>query len=172
MVSEEKGTVRLNLLKVQVSKVAILKVKDVDRKILKLLQEDSRRPFRKIATDLNISEPTLYNRVKKLQEEMVIEGFTTIINPEAVGLTSLAFIMLTVEPSKEEEIINKLSIFPEIMELHLLFGDKNILIKVRDRDIESIRDFITKRIKSIEGLLKVECYLSLKTKKETHTIPI
>ncbi len=149
-----------------------MKVKEVDRKILRLLQEDSRRPFRKIATDLNISEPTLYNRVKKLQEERVIEGFTTIINPEAVGLTSLAFIMLAVEPSKEEEIINKLMSFPEILELHLLFGEKNILIKVRDRNIESMREFITKELKSIEGLLKVECYLSLKTRKETHMIPI
>ena len=149
-----------------------MKVKDVDRKILKLLQEDSRKPFRKIATDLNISEPTLYNRIKKLQEEMVIEGFTTIINPDAVGFPYLAFIMLTVEPSKEKEIIEKLSAYPEIQELHLLFGEKNILIKLRTKDINSMRNFITNKLRSIDGILKTESYLSMKTEKETHRIPI
>jgi Lrp/AsnC family transcriptional regulator for asnA, asnC and gidA len=152
--------------------VAILTVKDVDRKILKLLQEDSRKPFRKIATDLNISEPTLYNRVKKLQEDMVIESFTTIINPEAVGFPYLAFIMLTIEPSKEEEIINKLLAFPEIMELHLVFGEKNILIKIRCPDITAVRNFITNKLRAINGISKTESYLSIKTKKETHMIPI
>lgn len=152
--------------------MAVLKVKSVDRKILKLLQEDSRRPFRKIATDLKISEPTLYNRVKKLQEEMVIEGFTTIVNPSSVGFPYLAFIMLTVEPSKEEEIINKLSSLPEILELHLLFGEKNILLKVRSQDINSIRNFINNGIRSMEGILRIESYLSMKTEKETHMIPI
>ncbi len=149
-----------------------MKVKSVDRKILKLLQEDSRRPFRKIATDLKISEPTLYNRVKKLQEEMVIEGFTTIVNPSSVGFPYLAFIMLTVEPSKEEEIINKLSSLPEILELHLLFGEKNMLLKVRSQDINSIRNFINNGIRSMEGILRIESYLSMKTEKETHMIPI
>lgn len=152
--------------------MAILAIKDIDKKILKLLQEDSRRPFRKIATDLKISEPTLYNRVKKLQEELVIESFTTIINPDAVGFPYLAFIMLTVEPSKEEDIINKLSAFPEILELHLIFGEKNILIKIRCQDINSVRNFITNKLRAINGILKTESYLSIKTKKETHMIPL
>ncbi|MEM2144513.1 MAG: Lrp/AsnC family transcriptional regulator [Candidatus Jordarchaeaceae archaeon] len=147
-------------------------IKDIDRKILKILQEDSRKPFRKIATELKISEPTLYNRVKKLQEEMVIEGFTTIINPDAIGFPYLAFIMLTVEPSKEEDIINKLSALPEILELHLIFGDKNILLKIRCQDINSVRDFITNKIRAINGIIKTESYLSIKTKKETHVIPL
>ncbi len=154
------------------NKVTAVKVKNVDRKILKLLQEDSRRPFRKIATDLKISEPTLYNRVKKLQEEMVIEGFTTIINPDAVGFPYLAFIMLTVDPTKEEEIINKLSNFPEILELHILFGEKNILLKVRSPDIHGIRNFVTNKLRSMGGISKTETYLSMKTEKETHMIPI
>lgn len=149
-----------------------MKVKNVDKKILRLLQEDSRRPFRQIATDLKISEPTLYNRVKKLQEEMIIEGFTTIINPDSVGFPYLAFIMLTVEPSKEEEIINKLSSLPEILELHLLFGEKNILLKMRSQDINAIRNFINNGIRSMDGILKIESYLSMKTEKETHMIPI
>lgn len=151
---------------------AVVKVKNVDKKILRLLQEDSRRPFRQIATDLKISEPTLYNRVKKLQEEMIIEGFTTIINPDSVGFPYLAFIMLTVEPSKEEEIINKLSSLPEILELHLLFGEKNILLKMRSQDINAIRNFINNGIRSMDGILKIESYLSMKTEKETHMIPI
>lgn len=149
-----------------------MKVKNVDKKILRLLQEDSRRPFRQIATDLKISEPTLYNRVKKLQEEMIIEGFTTIINPDSVGFPYLAFIMLTVEPSKEEEITNKLSSLPEILELHLLFGEKNILLKMRSQDINAIRNFINNGIRSMDGILKIESYLSMKTEKETHMIPI
>jgi DNA-binding Lrp family transcriptional regulator len=151
---------------------AVVKVKNVDKKILRLLQEDSRRPFRQIATYLKISEPTLYNRVKKLQEEMIIEGFTTIINPDSVGFPYLAFIMLTVVPSKEEEIINKLSSLPEILELHLLFGEKNILLKTRSQDINAIRNFINNGIRSMDGILKIESYLSMKTEKETHMIPI
>ncbi len=149
-----------------------MKVKNVDKKILRLLQEDSRRPFRQIATYLKISEPTLYNRVKKLQEEMIIEGFTTIINPDSVGFPYLAFIMLTVEPLKEEEIINKLSSLPEILELHLLFGEKNILLKMRSQDINAIRNFINNGIRSMDGILRIESYLSMKTEKETHMIPI
>lgn len=152
--------------------MSILAIKDIDRKILKILQEDSRKPFRKIATELKISEPTLYNRVRKLQEEMVIERFTTIINPDAVGFPYLAFIMLTVEPSKEDDIINKLSTLPEILELHLIFGDKNILMKIRCQDINSVRDFITNKIRAINGIIKTESYLSIKTKKETHIIPL
>jgi len=103
---------------------------------------------------------------------MVIEGFTTIINPDAVGFPYLAFIMLTVEPSKEKEIIEKLLAYPEIQELHLLFGEKNILIKLRTKDINSMRNFITNKLRSIDGILKTESYLSMKTEKETHKIPI
>ncbi len=62
-----------------------MKIEEIDRKILNVLNRDARMSFRRIAKELKISPTTLYNKVKKLEKSGVLKGYIPIIDKESVG---------------------------------------------------------------------------------------
>ncbi|MEM3478784.1 MAG: Lrp/AsnC family transcriptional regulator, partial [Candidatus Bathyarchaeia archaeon] len=84
-------------------------IDDVDREIIRMLQEDARVSFRKIAEKLNVSEATIFTRVKKLLKKNVIKGFTAIVSPEKVGKNITAFVLINADPKKLHNVLEALS---------------------------------------------------------------
>jgi len=109
-----------------------------DKRILEMLIEDSRRPYREIAEEIGLSESTVRKRVIKLQQEGVIEKFTVKICREEERCI-MAFI--TVIPKSESEIkdlLRETQILPQCEEVYFLAGECGVLIKVNVPEINEL----------------------------------
>jgi len=146
-----------------------------DKRILEMLIEDSRRPYREIAEEVGLSESTVRKRVIKLQNEKVIEKFTIRICREDERCI-IAF--LTVIPNNESEIkelIRETQILPQCEEVYFLAGQCGVLIKVNVPEISELDALVENfrgrnDVKSVERICVV--LKPIKTKSQDERLPI
>jgi DNA-binding Lrp family transcriptional regulator len=109
-----------------------------DKKILEMLIEDSRRPYREIAEEVDLSESTIRKRVIKLQEKGVIEKFTIKICREDERCI-IAFVTLIPKTQSEiKELLLETQVLPECEEVYFLAGECGILVKVKVPEINEL----------------------------------
>jgi len=146
-----------------------------DKRILEMLIEDSRRPYREIAEEVNLSESTVRKRVIKLQNEKVIEKFTIRICRDDERCI-IAF--LTVIPNNESEIkelIRETQIIPQCEEVYFLAGQCGVLIKVNVPEISELDALVENfrgrnDVKSVERICVV--LKPIKTANRDERVPI
>lgn len=107
------------------------KLDEIDEKILTILQDNSRKSLKDIANEVFMSPTAVGARIDKMLEEGVLEGFTTRINPEAMGHYIKAFINLQVEPEQKEEFYPFIDSVLNVVECNCVTGDYSMLIEVR-----------------------------------------
>ncbi|MBD3211293.1 MAG: AsnC family transcriptional regulator [Candidatus Lokiarchaeota archaeon] len=109
-----------------------------DKKILEMLIEDSRRPYREIAEEVDLSESTIRKRVIKLQEEGVIEKFTIRVCREEEKCI-MAFVTLIPKSQSEiKELLRETQVLPECEEVYFLAGECGVLLKVTVPEINEL----------------------------------
>jgi len=138
---------------------------DVDRKIIKILQRDSRTPFSRLAKMLNLSESTIHMRVKRLVNEGVIRNFGIDVDLDRIGLNVLALVLIKAEPKKYEEILKKLSESKEIFDIYDVTGEFYALLKVRVKsreELAKVLDYVGK----LDGVTSTYTMVVLRTIKE------
>ncbi|RJS84046.1 winged helix-turn-helix transcriptional regulator [Candidatus Bathyarchaeota archaeon] len=85
-----------------------VKIDSIDKEILRMLQDDARISFKKIANKIGVSEATIFVRVKKLQKNGVIKRFTAIVSPDLLGKNLTAFVLVNTEPRNLEHVLNRM----------------------------------------------------------------
>ncbi|AAK42498.1 Lrp/AsnC family transcriptional regulator [Saccharolobus solfataricus] len=141
---------------------------DIDKKILNILQQDSRIPFSRLAKMLNLSEATIYVRIKRLKENGVIKGFYTEIDFDKIGLSVVAFILIKADPKKYDNILKQLVEMKEIYEIYDVTGEYYAVLKVRVPTREDLAKVLDK-IGNMDGVTSTYTMLvlrSIKDKKE------
>ncbi|MBD3200069.1 MAG: winged helix-turn-helix transcriptional regulator [Candidatus Lokiarchaeota archaeon] len=109
-----------------------------DKKILEMLIEDSRRPYREIADEVDLSESTIRKRVIRLQEDGVIERFTIRICREDERCI-VAFVTLIPKSQSEiKELLRETQVMPQCEEVYFLAGECGILVKVNVPEINEL----------------------------------
>ncbi|AEC51024.1 transcriptional regulator [Pyrococcus sp. NA2] len=144
---------------------------EIDKKIIEILQRDGKAPLREISKITGLAESTIHERIKKLKDSGVIKKFTAIIDPEALGYSMLAFILVKVKAGKYPEVASKLAEYPEIMEVYETTGDYDMVVKIRTRNSEELNNFLD-AIGSIPGVEGTHTMIVLKTHKETTELPV
>jgi Lrp/AsnC family transcriptional regulator for asnA, asnC and gidA len=142
------------------------KLDDMDKKIINELQKDSRKPFVEIAKEVGVSDPTIHARVKKLQDNGVIKQFTTVLSPGKVEKGVAAFIEINMKPNNVEEVIKRLENIDDMLEIHETHGDYDILVKLRAKSNDELRDVVVRKIHSIPNINNIKVTTILKTRKE------
>lgn len=126
-----------------------------DKTILQMLIEDSRRPYREIAEEVDLSESTVRKRVIKLQEEGVIEKFTIKVCREEERCI-LAFITLIPKNESEvKELLRETQILPQCEEVYFLAGQCGVLIKISVPEINEL-DALIEAFKGRSDVKSVE----------------
>lgn len=120
------------------------KLDEVDLGIIKLLQEDSRLSFNKIASRLGISAGTAYNRIKTLEEKGVLSGYTVRVDPLKLGLTMTAVVLVQAEGTHLMEVEQEIAEMESVVSVYDITGDFDIALIVRFRDRTSLNAFIKK----------------------------
>ncbi len=138
---------------------------DVDRKIISILQQDSRISFSRLAKMLNLSESTIHMRIKRLREAGVIRGFCVDVDLDKVGMNALAFVLLKADPKKYDDILRKLAEIKEVFEIYDVTGEYYALLKVRVSDKEELAKVLDK-IGNMEGVNSTYTMFVLRVIKE------
>ena len=125
---------------------------ELDQKIIRLLRENCIRPFVKIANELDVTEGTIRQRVKKLVSGGVIKKFTVEVNAEALGLPVVAFIIASVKPGMMNQVVEQLTKVERVMEVHQIHTFGDILLKVRAPSLNALGEMIATKIQAVEAL--------------------
>ena len=103
----------------------------LDYKILQTLSTNGRKPFLEIARECNVSGAAIHQRIQKLMALGVLRGSECLINPASVGYDTCAYIgFFLKDPSKFDEVVEKLKAIPEVVEVHFTTGQYDMFIKL------------------------------------------
>ena len=135
-----------------------------DTAILSFLNKDARRSFTDIAQELGISEGTVRNRVSRLLENRTIQ-LVGLIDPNQLGYDAPAMIGVTVHSNLLEEAATKIAQFPEVSYLVMVSGEYDLIVEVLCRDREHLANFLNEKLRQVEGILRTQTFMILRTFK-------
>ena len=123
------------------------KVDEIDQKIIRLLQEDARKSFNKIADKLDIAVGTAYNRVKNLEDKGVLKGYTIMLDSVKLGYGLTALILIEAEGRYLPEVEKELAQLDEVISIYDITGDYDISVVARFKDRNALNNFIKSALK-------------------------
>ncbi len=138
---------------------------ELDRKIIALLQENARFSYREIARELNVAVGTVYNRIKRLEEEGVIKGYSPLLDYEKLGFGLTALIGVKAQGRKITEIEGRIAEKGNAMMVYDITGEFDIFVIAKFRDREEMNRFV-KWLLSLEGVEKTNTSVAMQVVKE------
>jgi DNA-binding Lrp family transcriptional regulator len=132
---------------------------DVDQAILRELTRDGRLAIRLLAERLNISRASAYARLERLKESGVLTGFTAVVDPTRAGLSTSAYVTLTVRQDEWRDLTEHLRRIPEIKHMALVGGEFDVILLVRAVDNQHLRAIVLDRLPKIPGVLGTRTFL-------------
>ena len=134
----------------------------LDIKILQMLSDNARKPYLEIARETGVSGAVIHQRIGKLKSIGIIKCSNTVIAPESIGYDTCAYLGIYIkDPSKFDDIVDKLQQIPEVVECHLTTGQYDILLKVYAKNNEDLYDVIHHKLHSLD-LGRSETIISFK----------
>ena len=136
---------------------------EIDRKIVALLRENARRSFKDIGGYVHLTAPAVKRRVDRLEEEGVLLGYTAIVDPQAFGWHSEAFVDLYCEGHMPGEAVKRaVEQEPGVVSAHTVAGEASAMLHVRARDTKDLEDTL-ERIRSTDGITRTVTEVVLST---------
>ena len=145
---------------------------DTDILILNNLQDNGRAQRNKLAEIVGLSVPSVSERMRKLEDRHLIEGYNAILNAKQFNLDITAFIFVEVDGSANyPTFVQIVSKEYEVLECHSITGDGSHILKIRTRNTETLERLLS-RIQSWNGVKKTRSNLVLSSYKETRRINV
>jgi Lrp/AsnC family leucine-responsive transcriptional regulator len=145
-----------------------------DFAILGVLQQDARASLQDISSRVGLSSTPCWNRIKKMETDGVIQGYTVRINPAAIGYTETVIVQVTLESHSEETLYafgKALGDIPEVLEATLISGDYDYLIRIAVRDTRDYERLLREKLYRIPGIRHSKSSFVLRTLKDS-AIPL
>ena len=144
---------------------------EIDRKIIRVLEKDARTSLRKISELVNVSLGTVSNRVKKMERNGVIMGYSVILNPDEIGWELNVVIGQKNQKGRLIEIQEKIAKDSRVHGVYDVTGDFDSMVIARAKNRNDLDD-LSKNVLSIDGVERSITHLVLNTVKEkTATLP-
>jgi Lrp/AsnC family leucine-responsive transcriptional regulator len=146
-----------------------------DRRILECLQADGRISNVQLARKVNLTPTPCIERVKRLERQGYIKGYTAILNPEMVNAGLLVFVEIDLShnsPDAFRRFREEARRLPEIMDCHLVSGNFDYLIKARVSDMKAYRELLGEKILSLPDVNGSRSYVVMEEVKETLNLPL
>lgn len=145
----------------------------IDRQLLALVQHDGKQSHAELGNQVGLSTSSVNERLRKLQQQGIIQRFVALVEPEAVGLHVCAFVRISVEgPEQEITFPERVHDLPEVMECHTMTGEYSYLLKIRTSSTRALERFLRKAIKPLPGVGRTNTLIVLRTTKESTELPI
>ena len=147
----------------------------IDRNILRVLQHDGRLSFAELARQVGLTTTPCTERVRRLEREGVITGFSALVNPASVGAALVVFVQIRLSRTSQDNFAQfkaAASDLPEVQECYLVSGDFDYLIKARVADMAAYREFLGETLLGLPGVQASTSYVVMETVKETLRVDI
>jgi DNA-binding Lrp family transcriptional regulator len=148
---------------------------DIDRNILKTLQENARITNADLADRVGLSPAPCLRRVRALEERGVIRKYVTLVDPNAINLGVTVFVQITLDLQVEGrlEIFEKAIVKrPEVLECYLMTGDSDYLLRVVVPDVSAYEQFLKHSLTRLEGVAGIKSSFALKQVKYSTVLPL
>jgi DNA-binding Lrp family transcriptional regulator len=139
-------------------------IDDTDRELLALLRQDARMPVATLAAKLKVARGTVQNRMKRLERDGVIVGYTVRVKPQAEAHRIRALMTIVVEGNRGAEVLHALRGHPNVTGLHSTNGRWDLIAELRADSLEAF-DRVLGNIRLIDGIASTETSLLLSTHK-------
>ena len=142
---------------------------DIDRDIIRILQENAKTSYREIQDKLGISIGTIHNRITKLESSEIIEGYTLKLNNIKLGYKFTFLIRVQIDGKHTSEILESLREKPEVCSIFHTTGEQSAALICRFKEPENVHDFI-REINEKQWVTKTISNMVLKEYKNTSSI--
>jgi DNA-binding Lrp family transcriptional regulator len=153
------------------------KLDEKDVAILGLMQKNCRMTAREIAQVVDSPITTVFAKIKRMEELKIIKAYKAVLDAQKLDRGAVAFILASVSyrakqgaSQSQREIAQKIAAFPEVQEVHIITGDWDLLIKVKEADVGSIGKLVIDRLRLVKGIEKTLTCMVFETLKETTDI--
>lgn len=146
-------------------------IDDIDRQILMILQENARTSNAEVARQVGMAPSAILERLRKLEERGVIEGYVARVNPEALGLMLTAFVFVRAdERAGAVATAERLAEIDEVQEVHHVAGEDCFLVKVRTAGTRALGELLREKFGAIDTIRSTRSTIVMDTIKESWTL--
>ncbi len=142
----------------------------IDREILQVLQHDGRITYSQLAERVNLTTSPCIERVRRLEREGYITGYTARLAPEQLGAALLVFVQIRLDRTSSDSFrrfSREVARLEQVQECHLVTGDFDYLIKARLPDMVAYRSFLEDGLLSIADVKESTSIVAMETVQET-----
>ncbi len=147
----------------------------VDMKILALLQDDARMTNQTLADDIGMSASPCWRKVRKLEEDEVIQGYRAVLNRKKIGLGVMVFVRVAIDSHSEAEarkFEQEVTALEDVVACYSIGGDADFLLQVVARDLDAYADFAMAVIRRLPGIKEMQSMFVLKEIKPLASYPV
>jgi Lrp/AsnC family leucine-responsive transcriptional regulator len=147
-----------------------MKLDKFDIAILEALQSDARLSLQDLGKQVGLTASPCWNRVKRLEEAGIIEGYTVRLSPEKLGLPETVILHVTLDNHSDEALFafgRSLEAIPEVLEAYLVSGDYDYFIRVAVEDTRGYERFLRERLYKIPGVRNSKSSFVLRRLKQS-----
>jgi DNA-binding Lrp family transcriptional regulator len=147
----------------------------IDKKILVLLQENARYTIKEMAAKMNLSTTPIFERMKRLEKEGVIDKYVALVNPKKIGKNLFAYVHISLKAHGNNEVENFVSQvieFEEVMECCHIAGDSDFILKIALKDIEEYNQFVLNKLSNVGNVGKIDSRFCLSIRKYSTSLSI
>lgn len=148
---------------------------DIDRKILRLLQEDCRLTMQEIADRVGLSASPCHRRIKMMEDSGLIRGYVALVDQRKMGLPVSVFVSIKLERQREKDLeafSKAISRWPEVLECYLMTGHRDYLLRVVVEDLPAYEKFLKQKLTLVPGIASIESSFALDQIKYSIAVPV
>jgi len=151
-----------------------------DLAILTLLQKNCRMTAREIARKINSPITTVFAKMRRMEQQEIIKEYKAILDSKKLNFGTTAFILASFSyrngetPLSQRVIAEQIAKFPEVQDVHIISGDWDILIKIKEESVDAVGNFVIDKLRTVKGIEKTLTCMVFDTQKETTelTLPL
>lgn len=139
-----------------------------DEKILEILKDNAKLSTQQISKKTLIPITTVHNRIKKMERDGIIKGYTVKLDYSKLGKGLSAYILITVDykhlkeiKSSQHELLKKMQKHPFVEHGAMITGGNDIIIKIRVKNMGEMDEFVTTHLRNIEGIDRTQTLVVL-----------
>jgi Lrp/AsnC family leucine-responsive transcriptional regulator len=147
----------------------------IDKKLLQLLQNDSKKTTKELSLKLNLSVTAVYERIKKLEREGIIDKYVVLVNRSKVGKGFVVFCHLKLIQHTREFLTkfeSEVVKLPEVLECHHVSGDYDYILKIAVKDMEAYRAFLVTKLTTLDHIGSTHSTFMISEVKNTTSIEV
>ncbi|HMQ49098.1 MAG TPA: Lrp/AsnC family transcriptional regulator [Saprospiraceae bacterium] len=147
----------------------------MDKRILQLLQEDAKFTHKEIAAQLHLTTTPVYERIKRMEREGVIQQYVALVDRKKIHLSLMAFCNVSLKEHSTDFLVQferDIQLLPEVVECYHIAGLFDYLLKVVVKDMDTYQHFVAKKLAALENIGRVQSAFVMTEIKYSPGLPI